>query len=200
MTASDVFLPGGAGGTDGRPGSPSLVRVLLIVSLALNMFFLGAGAVVLHRMLGAQERGGPPFMRGMRQEFPGPGMMLRSLPAESRTRIESQIANDRAAMKLALQAAKQARRDAYAALSATPFSAEIYHQKLDASEVADLAAVRAVHKAIGATTDALTPEDRATLLQALRDRKFGAPPPGGPPPPNDGGDGTPSDTPPPPQP
>jgi hypothetical protein len=66
--------------------------------------------------------------------------------------------------------------------------------------VADLAAVRAVHKAIGATTDALTPEDRATLLQALRDRKFGAPPPGGPPPPNDGGDGTPSDTPPPPQP
>jgi uncharacterized membrane protein len=201
MTASDDFLPSGAGGSDGRPGSSRLLRILLIVSLALNMFFLGAGAVILHRVLdGPQGRGGPFFIRGMHQEFPGPGMMLRSLPPESRTRIEAQIANERAAMKQALQAAKQARREAYAALSATPFSAEIYRQKLDASEVADLAAVRAVHKVMIVTTEALTPEERATLLSALRERKFGAPPPGGPPPPNDGGDGPPSETPPPPQP
>src|SRR5215468_6760962 len=109
MTAPDDFLPGGGGGTEGRQRPSRLVRILLIVSLALNMFFLGAGAVLLGRMLDHPERRGGFFMRTMREDFPGPEMMLRALPQESRARVESQIAPDRSAMRQALQAARQAR-------------------------------------------------------------------------------------------
>jgi uncharacterized membrane protein len=170
MAASDDFLPGGE---SGRPGSAQLVRILLIVSLALNMFFLGAGAVILHRMLGQRERGGGFFIHAMHEDLPGPGMMLRSLPPESRPRIEAQIAGDRVAMRQALDAARQARREAYEALSANPFSVEIYRQKQTAAEAADLAAVRAVHKVLVAATVALTPDERMALIRALHDRKPG---------------------------
>jgi uncharacterized membrane protein len=190
MSAADDFPPGGP---ESKARLSTLLRILLLVSLALNMFFLGAGVVLLGRsMSGGPSRGPGSFLQHMmHEELPGPGMMLRALPPESRKRVEEQIGPDRDAMRQAILSAKKARREAYGALSAQPFSAAAFQQKLDAAEVADLAAVRAVHKVLSAATAALTPEERADLVAALNARKSDRPQPPD--------DGTP-DRPPPPQP
>ena len=97
----------------GGKGVGNIVEaVAQIVSLALNMFFLGAGVVVLGRMMADGHRPGGLFMRRMHSDFPGPGMMLRALPAETRARIEKEIGPDRAAMRAAIAASRQARREA----------------------------------------------------------------------------------------
>jgi uncharacterized membrane protein len=186
-----------SGGPDSKITLSRFLRILLIVSLALNMFFLGAGAVLIGRHMG-----GPPdrpmgfFMKG-RADFPGPGLMLRALPKETRERIEKEIAPEKAAMKAAMDASRQARRAAFAAFSAQPFSAETYRQKREAAEAADLATVRAVHAVLAKATAVMTPEERARLIDAMKSHRFGPsfkdspdgppqppPPDGGPPPPD----------------
>lgn len=186
MSAAD-FPPGGA---ESRATLSRLLRILLIVSLALNMFFLGAGAVFLGRILFAPEKTVQVRHRG--DFFPGPAMMLRALPPETRERVEQAIADDRAAMKEAWETSRRARREAFQALVAEPFSAESYRQRLAAAQAADLAAVSAAHKMVAAATAQLTPDERRTLVERIRARRFkkhledrGPPPPGepdGPPP------------------
>src|SRR5262245_61851649 len=117
MADADDLLPGG---TQGR--SARLIRILLMVSLALNMFFLGAGAVVLTRTLTDPGPRGGFLMRSWREDFPGPTMMLKALTPESRARVETAIASDLRAMREAVATARKARREAYQTFSATPFS------------------------------------------------------------------------------
>ena len=194
MSPSDGFPPGEPESRSALSGS---LRILLIVSLALNMFFVGAGVVLLGRGMTHPDR---PFQVRMRGEFPGPGMMLRALPEETRKRIEKQIEPERTAMRNAMAAARQARREAFTALSAQPFSSDLYEQKLEAAEAADVAAVRAVHEMLAKTTVLLTPEERTQVAAAMKtqrfERGFGKGPPGGP---GAGSpsDGSPSDGPPP---
>jgi len=188
------------GGPESRNTLSQLLRILLIVSLALNMFFIGAGVVMLGRHMGGHwEHGGGGF-RPNRADFPGPGLMLRALPKDTRERIEKEIGAEKAAMRKAMEVSRQARRDAFTAFSAEPFSAEVYQQKREASEAADLAAVHAVHAVLAKATATLTPEERVSLIDAMKNRRFGPSfkdPSDGPigPPPPDGPPGGPPDGP-----
>lgn len=149
--------------------SSTLMRTALFVSLALNMFFLGAGAVVLGRFLSAP--GGGMVPRPFAMEFPAPGMMFRALPEESRHRLEAEFRAERSTLKSVLTAARQARREAFQAFEAEPFSASVYAEKLAASRSADLAAVNAVHGLIARVSADLRPEDRAAVVEALKSRR-----------------------------
>lgn len=184
---SDASFP--PGGPESKATLSPFLRILLIASLALNMFVLGAGAVLLGRHMGHPERG-PGMMR--HAEFPGPNLMLRALPKETRDRIEAEIAPEKAAMRAAMETGRKARRAALAAFSAQPFSAEAYEEKRKASEEADIAAVRAAHALLAKASASLTPEERAGMIDAMKNRRFGPKfnddpdrPPGSPPP--DGG-------------
>ena len=191
---SDASFP--PGGPESKATLSRFLRILLIVSLALNMFVLGAGVVLLGRHMGHTERG-PGMMR--HAEFPGPNLMLRALPNETRKRIEAEIGPEKAAMRAAMETARKARRAALAAFSAQPFSAETYEEKRKASEDADIAAVRAAHALLAKASASLTPEERASVIDAMKNRRFGpsfkdeldrpsnGSPPDGPPPPSQGG-------------
>jgi uncharacterized membrane protein len=174
MSAAD-FPPGGP---EAKSSLSSLLRILLIVSLALNTFFLGAGAVLLGRML-ADRHPHPSIVR-MRSDFPGPGRMMRTLSAETRARIESQIRPEDAAMRAAMMAAQRARREAFVAFSAEPFSAEALRQKLAAAETADAEAVHAAHNVLAAAITQLTPEERAKLVAEFKAHPVGPEMRGGP--------------------
>lgn len=168
MTAAD-FPPGGP---EARSTLSRFLRILMIVSLALNMFFLGAGAVLLGRMM----TDGHQYRRFVltRGDFPGPGRMLRALPEESRARIEREIRPERAAIRAAIAASQRARREAFAALTAEPFSADVLRQRLSAAEAADVEVVHAVHRMLAAMSAQFTPEDRARLAAAFKAHHPGA--------------------------
>jgi uncharacterized membrane protein len=181
MSAAD-FPPGDP---EAKANLSRLLRILLIVSLALNMFFLGAGAVLLGRMMTDGRPHRSPVH--IRSDFPGPGRLMRTLPAETRARIEQQTKPEQAAMRAAITAAQKARREAFEAFSAEPFSAETLRQKLSAAEAADTQAVHTVHDMLTAAIMQLTPEERAKFVAELRAHPPGsgprpAPPADGPPP------------------
>jgi uncharacterized membrane protein len=159
--------------TPKSPGTGSTLRIVLFASLALNMFLLGAGAVTIGRSLSHPDR--PHFFGG--HDFPGPNIMLRSLPSDERARLERAVGPQRQAMRDAVMTARRARREAFGALGDQNYSAKAMEGRLQAMRAADLAAVNAVHDLLAVSIDNLSPEDRALVLKAIGNH---APPPDGP--------------------
>lgn len=162
----DTLTPpnGGSGG-----GLSRGLRILLIASLALNMFLLGAGAVLLGRALFAPPMPpGPRFME--RGGMPSPMTIFKAMPEASRERLERDFKEERTRMRRAIGVARKARREAYEAFTAEPFVPTALTERLRRSREADLAAVGAVHELMGQLTQALSPEERQLVAAEVRRR------------------------------
>ncbi len=153
------------------------IRILLLVSLAVNLFLAGAAITVVGGRMFHPDRG---MMRGFAAGgFPPPPALLQALPPESRARLRKEI-GDREEGRALFRQARDARVTAYRALTAEPFSQSALDAALAASREADLKAVQRIHDVTSRITKALTPEERVALTAELK-RCFEAPPAGPPP-------------------
>jgi len=151
--------------------------IILFVSLALNLFVLGAAAGVF---LFA------PRMHGHRFEARGggPAMMAAAaaLPDDQRARYQEALRSEAMRVGPQLREARQIRREAWARLAADPVDASAITTDLDRSRALETQARAEVDHAILGFAVKLPAAERARLGQALAEPprhggRYGPPPP-----------------------
>lgn len=150
------------------------LRITLIASLVLNLVFLCAGAALLGAMAMARHQHGPIPGLGP-AAVPGPRIIVGALPKESRQRILLLLQDDRQAARETARTAREARRLVVDAFLAEPFSGDVLKDRLGQSRTADMAAVTAAHDVIVTLMEALSPEERALVAEAVRTRLMSRP-------------------------
>lgn len=152
------------------------MRITLIVSLALNFFFLGIGASMFgHHLFGRSHHDGffiaghGPQMMGPRGiAGPGPHMIMGVLDADSRKKVGDILDANRDAMRASFDAMRSARQETYKALTADPFSVEALEAAFAKSRDADMKALEEGHKTAVQIVSSLTPEERAKVAKAMQ--------------------------------
>lgn len=145
---------------------PSSLRVLLIVSLAVNLFLIGAAVTILGGRLVHRE--GETWMRGFAAGgFPPPPALIKALPPESQKRLDGILGHERREGRELFRTAREARVKAFEAFIADSFSAEELNAALAASHDADLKALGKLHDVTDKIITTLTPEERKQLAGAL---------------------------------
>jgi uncharacterized membrane protein len=140
-------------------------RTVLFISLALNLLLIGAAAGAW----GAGVRLEREANRGaVVERMPGPRGFLRALPPETRAIMRRELADSWGDSREARQAAIQARRDAFDAAAAEPYSAARVRAAFERLRAADQAAIAVFHDNVVEAFGTLTPEQRREALQALR--------------------------------
>ncbi len=139
-------------------------RVLLIVSLALNLFL---GGLFAGHWLEAWRRGPEPF-----QGRPPPlrlhmGRMLERLPAEAREQATRVMERRREAMRKTVRAMHQARREVRRSLHAEPFDPARVERALEALRTRSSAAQAEMHAAMAELARELPPDARRALADGL---------------------------------
>jgi uncharacterized membrane protein len=164
------------------------VWITLFVSLALNLFLVGA-------IVGALVIGGR--MREVRAEMrrgPGPGLWsaAQGLSPESQRAYHVALRGRSRETGDALRQSREARRAAWARLKAEPFDAAAMQADLDRARALEGQARGGVERRIVEFAATLTPQERVALAEQLaraapgprgdgRMRRMGPPPEGGPP-------------------
>ena len=141
------------------------LRLLLIASLALNLFLGGliAGAMLLDGRPGKDHhRGRRSFWAAAEQLDPAQREAFRAV-----LRSEAEQARPR------LQALRQARRDAAAAMAAEPYDPQAVRGALARARAEELALRAGVEDAVVSFAATLDQPDRAALGQALRRKPGG---------------------------
>jgi uncharacterized membrane protein len=152
---------------------PRTLYILLFVSLAVNLFVVGAavGALVLgahfHGMIGRGPRGGVPMMAA-----------ARSLPADQAEAYRQMLRGEVEAVGPKMRQARQLRRAALARLGSDPLDAGAILRDLDAARSLESEARGQIDHRIVDFAYRLPPDQRARFGQALA-----LPPHRGPPPP-----------------
>jgi uncharacterized membrane protein len=143
-------------------------RILLIVSLALNLFLVGAivGGLVVGQRLRAQR---PPPM--------GPALWAaaRDLPKEQRAAYREIL---RGETRRQLRAAREARAEAWSGLTEEPLDADAVRRRLAVARALDSQARGALEDRIVAFAETLSPEDRARFAEGLTRQRRDRPPRG----------------------
>ncbi len=153
-----------------------LVPVLLLVSLAINLlvagFALGAwlnGApatpAAQTALTTAQEGDGLAATASMQ-----PWRMFRLLPPETRRRVGRQMVGRAAEPRRLMAEARIARQASVEALTAEPFDQERLSAAFARSRAADQAFLESVHAVVDDMIALLTPDERAQLAVAIRER------------------------------
>jgi uncharacterized membrane protein len=144
----------GAGG----PAGPGRLKLLLIVSLALNLLVISAvaGAFLMGPRRGHWHGGG----RG--EDFGLLGF-ARSLPADRRSEIRKSVQRDRAALKPLWLEMRKARENAAAVLVAEPYDKEKVKAAFEAIGAAENRLKEAGLAIFLNTAEQLTPDERRAL-------------------------------------
>lgn len=155
--------------------------ILLFISLALNLFVLGAAAGVY--LFAPRMHGHPPGFRGG-----GPGMMAAAaaLPESQRGAYQDALRAEAMQVGPQLREARQIRRAAWAKLGADPVDPAAITADLDRARAMETQARADFDHAILDFAAKLAPADRAHFGQALAEpphhgARRGTPPPPGPP-------------------
>lgn len=134
--------------------------IALIVSLAVNLFAIGAvvGAIVLGpRLHGPGVRpGGPPFWSAAAE-----------LPPERRAAYRQALMGEAGEVRDAMRAARQARREAWLSLGDPAFSPGDATARLERARTLEMQARSAVERRIVDFAVTLSPEERARLAKGL---------------------------------
>ena len=151
-----------------RSGRPRLSSVLLIGSLAVNLFF---GGLLLGGVLGG-PRGGPP---GGFDSFMALRQAALALPGDGPAVIRQTFMERRGEFRHRIGALQAARRDVREALTADPFDPDRAAAGFAVlrRETVDLQAI--LHDTFAQAMVALTPEQRRILADRLS-RRGGGPP------------------------
>lgn len=137
--------------------------VLLILSLAVNVFMIGAvvgGLVVGHKSRGDRPmmgRGGPPLWAA-----------ANDLSEAQRRDYRRLLRGEAGEVREGMRAARAARTQAWADLGAEPMDAAAVKASLDRARAAEMAARGEVEARIVDFAGRLPPKDRATLSEGLR--------------------------------
>jgi uncharacterized membrane protein len=141
-------------------------RIALFVSLAVNLFILGAvAAIVGTRVFGP----GPGLARGFGAGgLPPPPALVMGLPPDARTRLMADLSNERQAGRALFRDVRAARADVRKAFFADPYSADAMAAALAHAREVDLKAVAAVHDATARILQTLTPDEHRALVVHLK--------------------------------
>ncbi|MFP3942793.1 MAG: periplasmic heavy metal sensor [Alphaproteobacteria bacterium] len=152
-----------------RNATPWLIGALA-VSLAINAFVIGA-------FVGERWRGAPHRHFEFSDRYwlsPLHGYSIRRLgglmEAETRAKLREVARPHRAQLKLLLAEAAEARLDALDAMTAPEFDAEVLEQAFARARDAETAAVELTQEIIAEAAARFTPEERAAVHEALRQR------------------------------
>lgn len=150
----------------------------LVVSLALNTFFIGAmvgGRASSERWaewIGRQ--GGPEPSRDWGQGRHGgsfdPRDLVRVMPDSARDDAIAILEDQGPAIREMLQASGEARFAALEAMRATPFDVEALDTAFAQSRAADEELLGAIHGTMRDMVAGLTPEERAYMVEQLDER------------------------------
>lgn len=140
-------------------------RVLLFISLALNLLIIGAAAGAWGAGVRLQREGDG---RAVVERMPGPRAFLRALPPETRAVMREELAASWRESRDGRRAAIQARREAFAAAAQEPYDAARVKAAFERLRAADQAAIAVFHDNVAEAFGRLTPEQRREALQALR--------------------------------
>lgn len=157
--------PGQGAATPRRPGRGR--KVLLIGSLALNLIFIGL-------IVGAVLRGGPPGSgpRHLDRMSMGLGAYIEALPPDVRAGVKAAGGGfDLADRRARFQAVREGRRAMTAALKADPFDADALRAAVAGHRNAALGGSVALQDAFVEAFAALSPEQRAEVLEKARSLK-----------------------------
>ena len=140
------------------------VRAILFISLALNLLIVGG-------LVGARIAG-VRFERAVQgaivDRMPGPRAFMQALPQETRAKVRAQMVQSFQESRRMREAARQARVDAFNAVAAEPYDVERVKQAFARLRAADQAAVGVFHDNIAVAFGAMSREERAAALEALR--------------------------------
>jgi Spy/CpxP family protein refolding chaperone len=151
------------------------LRITLIVSLALNFIFLGAGLTMLgYSVLGPRphtvffaRHHGPDFMMPIGEFGRTPHLIMGALDEDTRKKMREVLEANRAAIRASFEASRAARREAHEALTAEPFSREALEAALGKVRDADMQSLAQGHKVAVEMVSVLSPEQRAKVGEAL---------------------------------
>lgn len=140
------------------------VRALLFVSLALNILVMGAfgGAYV------AGARLQRPMDQALVQRLPGPRAFMAALPSEARAEMRQRLRQSWRETRVQREEARAARVAAFEAAAAEPFDSVAVRAAFARLRAADQAAIGAFHDVVVDAFAEMSPEERATALEALR--------------------------------
>ena len=146
--------------------------ILLIVSLALNLFLVGTivGGLVVGQRLRIHRA--PPVVAG-----PALWAAGRELPPDLRAAYREVLRGEGGDSRRQLRAAREARTEAWKGLAKEPFDAEAVRRQLATARAQDSQARGALEDRIVAFADTLSPEDRARFVEGLARRGRQGPPP-----------------------
>jgi uncharacterized membrane protein len=153
-----------AGPPAASPSSPWSRRILL-VSLALNLFFIGAWAALTWRHY-AQHRG--PWTPEMRIE-----RLAAALPPADAEQLRTQFRAHAQAIEAATSAFRQSQTRMRAALRAEPFNPEALRAGMADARAARVKLDEAFQDVVATASAAMTPEGRRTLADWTPHRRHG---------------------------
>ena len=148
--------------------------IVLFVSLALNLFLVGAlaGGLVVGQRLRAEH---PPMMsRG------GPQPLWRAgdaLPPPQARAYRGALNGEGQEMREAMRAARSARQEAWRSMAAEPFDPVAAKQRLAAIRAQEADARGQVEEGIVDFAAGLSPADRAILAKGLTEQRQNHRPP-----------------------
>ncbi|MGI9384385.1 MAG: periplasmic heavy metal sensor [Methyloligellaceae bacterium] len=143
-------------------------RVLLVLSLALNLLFVGlvAGALWVHWNGGW---GGPrhhAFAASVRR-------LMKELPEDRRKTTQEILSRHRAELRPLRRAAHDARHAAFEAARADPFDADRLKERLDQMQGAEASMREAMAALALELMKGLTVEERRLFLRTMMRKRFG---------------------------
>ena len=148
--------------SDASPTTPRKRSTLLIVSLCLNVLLVPVIAVIIfHATHRSHEIGSGGVL--------APHTVMRTIPSES-DRIEAIVAAHTPKIRALRQAAAQARRAAFTALSAPDYSAEKFRASLDAVAAADSALEQENIAMMRESLATLSATERAAMVARTKSR------------------------------
>ena len=143
-------------------------RVLLVVSLAFNLLFVGlmAGALWVHWHGGWGMARHHAFASSVRR-------LVKELPEDRRQTTEALLKRHRAELRPLRRAAHRARHAAFEAAKAAPFDADLLQQRLDQMHGAEAKMREAMGALAMDLMKTLTVEERRRFLRSVMRKRFG---------------------------
>ncbi len=142
------------------------LRIVLVISLALNLFFLVAGAGIAYRHI----HGGSWTSRGFEGAHLNRRAWRSALSDETRERLRENLKDERAELGQNMRAAREGRLAMAQALESEPFAPEQFAAALAASRDADANVLDATEAMMKSMVSELTPAERKALAKSIRER------------------------------
>lgn len=140
------------------------LRIVFIVSLALNFFFIGAE---VSEIVAASHEAHPHVAAAASAFFTSPVFFAR-LSEGTRARIDKELAGDREAIAAGVCAARQQRHKALELMNAKPFAPADLSAALAMSRQTIAETAQRGHAAFIRTLSDLSPEERAVVLETIK--------------------------------